>query len=329
MDPVIPTMTQNSRGASGNLRLVGLLNLADMFRAFSEGSTLLLAGVLPSIIAREAYAGREGIVKGFKEYFSAKGHESGSQLIKARWKSMREYDLSLDDISRLEACNGFGILINTLPTAFWEVYHIFSDAQILASVRELASPLVTTSKRDNGSPLYTLDVRKIREISLLVSILNESLRFHASGAAARMIMEDFMLDGRYLLKKDSMLMVPNREIHFHRDTWGENVDEFDHFRFMRNKVGGSKTPPAGAFRGFGSGVNICPGKSFATTEILAVAVMMSLRFDITPVSGSWTYPGDDGRNMSTVICTPKDPVPVKISSRKAWATGTWVFKAMD
>jgi cytochrome P450 len=290
---------------------------------------MLLAGVFPSILAPKGYAGRESIVRGFQKYFAAGGHESGSELIKARVKSLTEYGIPPEDIARFEAVNGFGILINTLPTAFWSVYHVFSNPETLALVRELTLPLLSATTTDNGAPLYTLDVRQIREIPLLVSILHESLRYHSSGAAARMVMEDFTLNDKYLLKKDSMLLVPNREIHFHKETWGETVDTFDASRFMKTQIGGSKKPPSGAFRGFGSGVNLCPGKNFATTEILAVVAMMVLRFDITPISGSWKYPGDDGNNMSTVICAPKDPVPVKIRPRQGLEGGTWVFKAVS
>ncbi|TVY41103.1 25-hydroxycholesterol 7-alpha-hydroxylase [Lachnellula occidentalis] len=295
-------------------------------KSFSEESTMLLIGFLPSVLAPKGYAGREKIVKGFKKYFAAGGPKHGSQLIRARFHSLTEYGISLEDISRFEAVNGFGILINTIPTAFWSVYHVFSDANLLATVRELVQPLLNITKTDNGDPLFTIDIRQIKEIPLLVSILHEVLRYHASGAAARMVMEDFTLEGKYLFKKDSMLLIPNREIHSHGETWGENVGDFDAFRFIKNTTS-SKKPPSGAFRGFGSGVNLCPGKNFATAEILALIAMMVLRFDITPVLGTWAYPGDNNKNMSTVICSPDAPVPVEVRLRQGRELGTWVFKA--
>lgn len=298
-----------------------------LLRAFSEDSSIILSGIFPSILAPKGYAGRERIVRAFQEYFAKRGHESGSELIKARVRSLTAYGISAEDIARFEAVNGFGILINTIPTAFWSVYHVFSDPEMLTRVREIALPLLSISTTEEGSPLYTLDIRQIREIPLLVSIMHESLRYHSSGAAARMVMEDFTLD-KYLLKKDSMLMIPNREIHFHTETWGDTVNNFDPSRFMKTESQARvKKAPAGAFRGFGSGVNLCPGKNFATVEILAVIAMMALRFEITSVSGSWKYPGDDTSNMSTVITSPQNSVPIRIRPRPDFKAGKWVFQA--
>jgi cytochrome P450 len=225
--------------------------------------------------------------------------------------------------------NGFGILINTVPTAFWSIYHLFSDPKLLESVREAALPLLSTTTTEAGSKIYTIDIREIREMPLLVSIINESLRYHSTGAAPRMVMEDFTLN-TYILKKNSVIMVPNHEIHFHKETWGQAVDRFDPLRFTRARSDDIeiKKPPVGAFRGFGSGVNMCPGKNFATLEILSVMVMMALRFDITPVSGTWRYPGDDGSNMSPVITSPKQPVPVKIIPRAGFEGVTWTFRTL-
>jgi cytochrome P450 len=290
---------------------------------------MLLVGLFPSLLARKGYAGRERIIRGFQKYFAAEGHKLGSELVKARFKSLTAYGISPEDIARFETVNGFGILINTLPTAFWSLYHTFSDPKLLAIVRELSLPTVSTSVDESGRELYTLDVRHIRDIAILVSIIHESLRYHTSGAAPRMVMEDFILDDKYLLKKGNMLLTPNREIHFNEAAWGKTVDQFDALRFAGDDSQRSKKPPPGAFRGFGSGVNLCPGKAFATTEILAILALMALRFDIDPVSGSWDYPGDNGDNMSTVVCVPSRPIPVRITPRKEYARGTWKIKAMD
>lgn len=70
-----------------------------------------------------------------------------------------------------------------------------------------------------------------------------------------------------------------------------------------------------AFRAFGGGSTLCPGRQFASTEILAFASIILLRFDITPASGSgwdtagyktthvgFRLPGEDVR----VQLTPRD-----------------------
>ncbi|KAM3064742.1 hypothetical protein ACMFMG_005737 [Clarireedia jacksonii] len=303
--------------------------VASGLRDYSADSTMLLFGLFGGILAPKGYAGRERIVSAFKKYFAAGGHSLGSELVKARFRSLTAYGISPEDIARFETVNGFGILINTLPTAFWSLFHTLSDSKLLSIVRELVLPLLSKSVDESARLIYTLDIRHIRETPILVSIVHESLRYHTSGAAPRMVMEDFMLDNKYLLKKGSMLLIPNREIHFNEEAWGQTVNQFDAFRFSGDDTRTSKKPPPSAFRGFGSGVNLCPGKNFATTEILAILAIMVLRFDIEPVSDSWENPGDNGDNMSTVVCIPKRPVLVKIKPRKEYAGGTWKIKAME
>jgi cytochrome P450 len=123
---------------------------------------------------------------------------------------------------------------------------------------------------------HTIDLKRMKDIPILFSVLQESLRHRSSGAGARLVLEDTLVDDNYLLKKDSFLMILNHELHFSAQAWGSTAQKFSGERFSPT----SKKIPPGAFRGFGGGVNLCPGRFFAITEIMVLVAMLVMRYDI-------------------------------------------------
>ncbi|MCJ1317029.1 hypothetical protein MMC15_002350 [Xylographa vitiligo] len=158
---------------------------------------------------------------------------------------------------------------------------------------------------------------------ILVSAMQEATRHQSFGAGTRMVMEDILLDDRYLLKKDSFLMMPNNVMHFDASAWGPSVNNFDAERFLKSYS--SVKIHSGAFRTFGGGANLCPGRFFAMTEIFSLLVMLALRYEVSPVSGRWITPELGMANMSSIVTPPKSSIAVTISPRKGWETGTWAF----
>ena len=130
-----------------------------------------------------------------------------------------------------------------------------------------------------------------------------------------------MLDNQYLLKKDTILMMPNEAIHSDASIWG-NPQDFDPQRFTKS---GGKLP-GGAFRAFGGGANWCPGRFFALTEILFMVVMVVLRYEISPEEEDWVVPQLDLANMSSIVTPPKGRVPVRITKRESWEGKALVFE---
>ncbi|KAI1779203.1 hypothetical protein F4818DRAFT_403624 [Hypoxylon cercidicola] len=63
-----------------------------------------------------------------------------------------------------------------------------------------------------------------------------------------------------------------------------SVSSFDHGRFLR-ELGGKRTGPA-AFRFFGGGSVLYPGRYFVSTEVIPCAALLLLRFDLKPVGGT-------------------------------------------
>jgi cytochrome P450 len=105
------------------------------------------------------------------------------------------------------------LLANTTPTVFWTLYHIFCDPALLEEVGAALMAFVTTNV-EKSSISYNVDISCIRDLPILGSISCEALRHYGLGSGMRMVVEDHNLDDQYLLKKGSLVFIPNRCYHF-------------------------------------------------------------------------------------------------------------------
>ncbi|KAH8600689.1 cytochrome P450 [Bisporella sp. PMI_857] len=296
------------------------------FWRFGPGIVILLINLLPSILARKSVQARELIAVAMKRYFNDKGYEQGSALVKARVDHSLEYNVTMADIARFEIGGALAVIANTGPAGFWLIYHVFSDPIVLEEVRDELSKIVV--EEPGGHKIDLSDIKT--SCPILLSTLQEVLRFHSIGTSVRVVMEDHILDGKYLLKKGGTVMIPGAVQHSYPSIWGENVAEFNHRRFVRST--NNKRPNPIAFRSFGGGTTLCPGRHFASTEIISFAALMALRFDITPINGKWVRPTTENAEMWTTIPQPDHDIPVEIALRKGGnAEGKWnvMFSGSD
>ena len=297
-------------------------NVESAFWDLSDNVSFLLMGILPSLIARKAYLGRKKMFEAFENYAAAGGLKQASNMTKGKYEIAENHGVSQKDTARLEGTQGMTILANTVPSAFWILYHVLSKNDVLKSVRHRAEELMAIETR-KGTPTRVININKLREDPVLSSVAQEALRHQAFGSPTRMVMEDTMLDDRYFLKKGTTIMMPNEAIHLDASIWG-NPEDFDPKRFIAK---GSEKVPKGAFRTFGGGANYCPGRLFAMTEMLLMVVMVALRYDVFPVDrGEWQIPPLDGANMSAIVTPPKGKVPVWVSRRKGSEDQAWAFE---
>ncbi|OCL05802.1 cytochrome P450 [Glonium stellatum] len=283
------------------------VSLEQNLQDYASQTLVFLTGLAPSLLVPKAYAARERIVAGFENYFRENSFDSGSELVRARLRVLQAYGIQPQDIARFETVNGFGILLNLLPTAFWTIWHIFSDPNLLQDAQEEARLFLS-------NPNWASSDSKAEDLMPIVaSTMKESLRYHVSGAATRMVMEDYTLNNQYLLKKDTMVLMPNSVPHFDFENWGPNADKFDAYRFSKQEP--KRIHPA-AFRSFGGGANLCPGRLYSTRLILAVTAMLVLRYDMSPLtsSGTWDFPSHDESNAAIVVAQPKRKTMVKLKS---------------
>ena len=301
-----------------------------MDRKFQPGIAILLLQILSSIFAKKSIAARETLTKAFIQYFQNQGHLEGSALIKARFDHSINHNIPLEDIARFECGSAVAALSNTSPACFWLVYHLYSNDRILEECREELTRLVSNvsfvTEDGVAKAVRTLDLTNIKATCpILSSTFQEVLRMHSVGVSARLVMQDHLLDGRYLLKKGGIVMIPGPVQHTSSAAFGPSVESFDHRRFLP----GEQMPNPVAFRAFGGGTTQCPGRHFATTEILAFAALMVLRCDVKPASGKWVCPTTHGAGSWEITPMPDFDIDVTITPRSGAEKSEWKVVITD
>lgn len=293
----------------------------------------ILIGLLLSLTARKGVAGRARVATAFENYFRNDGHKQGSILIRKRYEVGRNNGVPIDDIARYEVGGALALLVNTAPAAFWILFFAYSCQGLLEDLRMEVDGIMTTDKYDTGIVMRSLDISSVKtSCPLLTSTFQEVLRYTSMGTSVRQVMEDTVLDSQWLLKKGAMVQMPSRIIHKESSIWGKDVDAFNPRRFMKGetpRMENGRRPNPAAFRAFGDGTTLCPGRHFATTEVLAVVTMFIMRYDMAPTAGGWSLPRTDNTNVAAVIMEPDTDIEVEVSTRKGFEDGSWAFALKD
>lgn len=270
-----------------------------------------MVGVLPHLTARPYVQARETLVQAFTRYYEEGGQKNpgASLLIQDHYKAHSSNGLPLEDMARLEVATSVAIISNTMPASFWLIYHIFSDPTVLEDCRrELMGGVAT------HDGIHKIDIKYVTsQCPIFLSTLQETFRVHSTSVASRVVLEDHVLDGQYLLKKGGVVLIPASVQHGLEPVWGPDVDKFYHKRFLRESRGKRYSPVA--FRAFGGGSTLCPGRHFVTNEILAFVALVILRFDAKPRDGVWVPPTVEKSNPAASIHQPDRDVQIDIWPR--------------
>ncbi|KAK4694388.1 hypothetical protein P7C71_g3193, partial [Lecanoromycetidae sp. Uapishka_2] len=313
----------------------------DAFWDFENDLFKIMMNIVPSMSARKGIQGRQFMIDAFLKYFQSGALATGSVFAQSRYASAVKHNVPLNDIARFEVVNLIGTLTSTIRTVIWMLYHIYSQPAVLSDCREEIPKVVTTFRTAEGSKvLHSLDITALKSnCPVLGSTFQEVLRHHALGTSVRQVMHDTLLEGRYLLKKDSMILMPSMVVHSDPKLWGPSVDEFNHRRFLRmspsvsgtklhNKQQQHKPPPPSAFRAFGGGTTLCPGRHFATTVTMAVATMFVMRYEMRPVKNGSRWPSLTAYNTNAVAAVeqPDQEVEVEVRAREGFEEDDWAFR---
>ncbi|KAI1271853.1 cytochrome P450 [Xylaria sp. FL0933] len=291
-------------------------NLKD-WAIFEAGLPLMFINLFPNILARSACKARERLVTAFVDYFGKNKHlDGGSLFVQLTQRVNDSTGLSLEDKARIEVGQVAAATFNTAPGAYWCVWRVLSDPVVFKDCREEVMRLV-----DDVDGVFTIDLARVRtECPLLVSTLQECLRFYGTATSLRLIYEDTMLGDEYLLKKGGAVLMPNSVFHTDEALWGPTVREFDHTRFLKTGQRKSSTKhPAVAFRAFGGGHVLCPGRHLASTEMLILMALVLVRVDVVHPEGEWPA-AKMGQSAGRALPLPKNRVLVDFVPR---AAGKW------
>lgn len=296
-------------------------------RDFDHDLNTLIIGLVPSLLAPKGAQARSDLGLAFQQYFERYEPKlaKSAALVEARYSTNTHYGLTPWNQGRLEVGVLLGILANTVPTVFYMLVRVLSDPDLLRDIRE---EIETTSiQYDAGESTYYLRILTMREkCALLYSTFQEILRVHALGSSVRYVREDILLQDQYLLKKGMIVQMPMAVMHSDPLAWGTDSKDFKPRRFLKlpDNAKEFKTNTT-AYRPFGGGASLCPGRHFVTSEAMALTASFILRFDITAVDGDWQIPPQKQESMATNVFPPIEDIRVEIRERQGHEGMKWDF----
>ena len=154
------------------------------------------------------------------------------------------------------------------------------------------------------------------------------MRLKSTNASVRKVLADTVLADKYLFAKDAIVQMPGAAIHHNPAFFGPDHQSFDPRRFLKPDPAVAKRPkrPPGAFRVFGGGATLCPGRHFAGTEILGFVSALIMGFEVAPADGGeWKMPRTMDSRLMTAILGPVGDVEVRVERRKGWEGVRWGF----
>ncbi|KAK4206274.1 cytochrome P450 [Rhypophila decipiens] len=301
--------------------------IAEAFWEFEAGFMAIVANVLPAITARKALAARDKVANAIEAYYRNGGIDGASGVTKARYTTGLDSNIPLCDIAQFEVGGTIAVLVNTTPATFWTLFMLHAHPGLRDHVRKEidACTLTSISKGPYGSEVITktVEITSLKSTCpLLLSAYQETLRYKSMGTSVREVVQDTKLDG-YLLKKGAMLQMPTRIIHTDESVWGPTVMEYNPRRFLPEEK--ANRPKDFCFRSFGGGKTLCPGRHFATNEVLAVVAVFLSRFDMQPVDEAkgWEEPTAFNTNVASVMMEPDVDFKVKIKLREGFENVKW------
>ena len=315
-------------------------DMEEWFWVFEAWMTPMMIGVFPTLTARAGVQARENFTNVMEAYLRKTGGHAGGDLLKVRYDLNERYGIPLRDTATYEIGNCIGIMINATPTFFWLLFDIYSRPELLQATREeleSSGTLSLATDTNSSDKPVTLNIPSLRtSCPLLFSTFQETLRVRTRNATSRAVVQDTHITNssgnRYLLKKDSIVQMPAMPMHYNTSLWGADAAEYNPHRFIKSAVGGTEPPTlrkfkTGAFRAFGGGATLCPGRHFATNELLAATAMFLARFEMEPwtstttsmggdAGGKWVEPKMAGNRLASSIPVPDGELRVKIKLRK-------------
>lgn len=324
-------------------------HLTQSFWDYEAGMIGLMADVLPSITSRKSWKARRAMNSALQEFVEQGHYRQASPLIQKRVAINLKHGLTTKMAGRSELILLFGILGNAVPTTFWFLANIFSRPELLDAIRQETSRAIHTDEEDKAR-LINVSVLK-SQCPLLISTYRESLRHIANLSSVRLVTGTHTISAPghppYLLEKGNMIQIASGVIHAAPRTWGADAAAFKPERWIvptptpdttaptsnenTNINDGKpaalplpKAVPSAAFRAFGGGSVLCPGRHFAMTEILGYVALCVNMFDIVDVQGGvMRLPEKDDRHIPLSVMKPVREPRVVIRLREGTGSGTW------
>ena len=229
-----------------------------------------------------------------------------------------------------------GILTNTVPSGFWMIFYMYSQPTLLGELRVELDRVIELENDSSAEHTHILNLHRIKaECPLLNAVWQEVLRTTTCGISSRIVTRDILLNDRFLLKKNSVVELPNHVTHSNPELWGPTVDEFDPRRFLKaeGKATEAETAnshhkiPRATFRPFGGGTSLCSGRHQATNQLLGAMAMFVTGYEVKPAKGDgkWVHPGAHGHTIAAAVDSPDCDIAVEVMPRAGYEEAKWVL----
>jgi cytochrome P450 len=287
-------------------------------------------GFWSSFFARKGYHARNAIQAAMAKYFEGFDEDdpSVSKFIRQNFKiATRDNGLTPYDFSRGQFTILWVAVVNTAPTLFWLIAHVWTDAELISRVREEVLGVVQLIDGGNEA---VVDVTQLEDkCPLLTSCFRETVRLSNQISGNRYAKQDVVVrddsDGReYLIKNGTHVMWSTKNLHRSRDVWGDDAGRFRADRLLGQTLSKSQRQN---FLPFGGGKHLCPGRHFAAVETQGLAIVLALGFEIEGLSKDDTIMGTPPMSSAVPNPTKSQGRDVHISRRKGWENVRWRFKA--
>jgi cytochrome P450 len=297
---------------------------------------------LAAIKDRASHQGRIAIQEALTIYFTEEHNPNDvSQLTFDTVAMQKQYGFSASDLAAAYTQVIHASLMNVVPTAFWVLVHIYSRRELLATLQEETAKVVKQQSLKNGERQVAIEVDQLDNLCpKLMSVFREAHRLASIATLHRRVVEDtFISEGdeanSYLLKKGITVMIPTTVCLRNPSLWGNAAaDEFDPKRFLGQSRKHTEDNGAEsisnlrkkAYFPFGGGKELCPGRNFATAEVMGIMVVLLNGFDITSADGGpISLPRAGKPKLTTGTARPdrNADLRARIIRRPGWENVVW------
>ncbi|KEY68210.1 hypothetical protein S7711_04747 [Stachybotrys chartarum IBT 7711] len=284
--------------------------------AFWKWMEYNLAHLFGADITGKGYAARAIVFKAFQDYCRDLPDDC-SFVVRERLRTLYDHGVSVDDAAKQEATFSIAAFPNTIPTMYWVLYEVSSRPELLQELRDEISTQAVSRTEGND---VLLDVSALKtKCPLLLGVIQETQRTRHMHANIRKVMQDTVLDGKYLLKAGNYVQMPGAPIHASAGIWGPTTDAFDPKRFLPKP---DSDRASGSFMAWGAAPHLCPARQFATTEVMLITAMLVLRVDLRPTEpGGWERNPKVRTDDSSTLGRPLKELLLRVEKRDGWQGG--------
>lgn len=296
-------------------------------RDFGASIGPLFLNIYPSLTAPKGHRARLAYAKAFLAFYERGLVKNASGIVQGRYANLTAGGMTHADLGSFEIGVVVAATMNSVEGMFWMLCYLFADRELLEEVRVEIDGIAKRNKEE-----ICLDVSQLqKDCPLLVSVWQETLRMANVAVSSRVVVEDVVLNDTYFLKKGSVVQIPARVMHNSSAVWGSDAHIFNGKRFLKSNVNNltreEKKLQKQGFTPFGGGVVLCPGRHFATTEILGVAATIAMGFEMRMVDGGGVLkvPRARKQGMSVAVKQPESEVEVSMRRRTGFEGVTWTY----